>query len=193
MNRVTLFFVFLVIPLANFTTVEDSSKSNRSIVFDDVEKSGRILNDVYNIFNYLSSNVARLLLPIMLKITQEVNVSRSCVRGGMRLLGDLKQNKGWTLKLMDSLGKPMGVFSGNVWLRGDYDQCLNIEVKDSKIRNYNKNLNKIHGKFCSLTIGCNSYRFNEVPKDIKTRKIFRMLEDILLQESRISCGYLHTE
>ncbi|XP_023213478.1 uncharacterized protein LOC111616276, partial [Centruroides sculpturatus] len=80
---------------------------------------------------------------------------------------------------MDSLGKPMGVFSGNVWLRGDYDQCLNIEVKDSKIRNYNKNLNKIHGKFCSLTIGCNSYRFNEVPKDIKTRKIFRMLEDIL--------------
>ncbi|XP_067133914.1 uncharacterized protein [Centruroides vittatus] len=178
MNRVTVSFVFLVISLADFTTVEYSSKSNKSIVSDDIEKSGRILNDIYNSFNYLTGNVARLLLPIMLKITQEVNVSRSCVRGGMRFLGDLKQNKGWTLKLMDSLGKPMGLFSGNQWLHGDYDQCLNIEVKDDKIRNYNKNLNTIYGEFCALTIGFNSYQFNEVPEDNKTRKMFRMFEEI---------------
>ncbi|XP_067121761.1 uncharacterized protein [Centruroides vittatus] len=180
MNQIKLYFIFaLLIPIADFAPVENSSKSNKGIVSDDVEKSGRILNDAHNLFKYVTTNVARLTLPYMLKIAEEVNVSRSCVRSGMRLLSDLKQNKGLTIKLLDSFGKPSGIFSGKTWLHGDYDQCLNIEVKDHKIRKNDKRINTIHGKFCSLTVGYNSYKFSDVPEDTQNTKIFRMLEDIL--------------
>ncbi|XP_067121765.1 uncharacterized protein [Centruroides vittatus] len=179
-NRIILVCVFvLVIPFADFTIVENSSRSNKGAVSDDVEKAGRILNDIHDIFNYVTSNVARLMLPVMLKITEEVNVSRSCIEGGMRLLEDLKQNKAWTLQLIDSLGKPFGIIRGKFWLHGDYDQCLNIEVIDDKSRKNDGKLSTIHGKFCALTIGFNSYEFSDMPVDNNTKNMLRMMRDIV--------------
>ncbi|XP_023238349.1 nose resistant to fluoxetine protein 6-like [Centruroides sculpturatus] len=81
--------------------------------------------------------------------------------------------------LIDSLGKPFGIFSGKFWLHGDYDQCLNIEVIDDETRKNDKKLNTLHGKFCALTIGFNSYEFNDVPVDNNTKNMLRMMKDIV--------------
>ncbi|XP_023226331.1 uncharacterized protein LOC111627024 [Centruroides sculpturatus] len=179
-NRIIVVCVFvLVIPFADFTIVENSSKSNIGADSDDVEKAGRILNDFHDIFKYVTSNVARLMLPVMLKITEDVNVSRSCIEGGMRLLEDLKQNKGWTLQLIDSFGKPFGIIRGKFWLHGDYDQCLNIEAIEDKTRKNEEKLNTIYGKFCALTIGFNSYEFSDVPVDNNTKNILNMMKDFV--------------
>ncbi|XP_023238343.1 uncharacterized protein LOC111637154, partial [Centruroides sculpturatus] len=173
MNSVILVLVFVfVIPFADVITVEDSSESKISAVYDDVEKAARIINDFHDVFTYATSNFARLMLPVLLKITQEVNISRSCIESGMRFLDDLKQSKSWALKLIDSFGKPLGIFTGKFWYHGNYDQCLKIEVKDNEISKRDKTINSIYGKFCALTVGFNSYKFIDVPEDNKTRKIF---------------------
>ncbi|XP_067131959.1 nose resistant to fluoxetine protein 6-like [Centruroides vittatus] len=176
MSRIIVVFVFV---LVDFTSGEDIPKLNKSIVSDDVVKADRILNDFYAGFNYLTSNVARFALPVMLKINEEVKVSRSCVRGAMRLLADLKQNKGWILKLLDSTGKPSGIFSGKTWLHGDYDQCINIEVKDDKIIKTNRRMNTFYGKFCSVNFGFNSYKFRDALEDIPRNKMYKILKDSL--------------
>ncbi|XP_067124335.1 nose resistant to fluoxetine protein 6-like isoform X2 [Centruroides vittatus] len=117
-------------------------------------ETGEILNVLTNIdeeLKDLAKYAYRLGLPYAMEIFDNVKLSSSCLRSGMQFLSDLMKFKGWALKMLDSAGKPQaGMLKGTPWMRGDYDQCLNIVIESN--RRSKKNSKVIRGKFCSVML-----------------------------------------
>ncbi|XP_067134077.1 nose resistant to fluoxetine protein 6-like [Centruroides vittatus] len=111
-------------------------------------------------FKYFQNVIAQNILPYMLKMNEGVKLSSSCVKGGLRFVRDLKQNKGWTLKMIDLIGKASGLFSGTLWFKGDYDQCLNLEADETKTRKSLRNASTIRGRYCAVNIRLHPFKYN---------------------------------
>ncbi|XP_023224277.1 uncharacterized protein LOC111625372 [Centruroides sculpturatus] len=93
-------------------------------------------------------------LPYLMKISEEVKVSLSCTKSSVLFLEDLMKLKEWPLRMIDSFGKlPAGMLGVTLWIPGDYDQCLDIEIPQNKKDITDKETEQVRGKYCALTIG----------------------------------------
>ncbi|XP_023227567.1 uncharacterized protein LOC111628077 [Centruroides sculpturatus] len=120
----------------------------------------------------LTKVLVKNTLPYMMKISEEVKISSSCMRNLMQFAQDFTKLKDWTFRLLDSIAKLLsGFLRGTLWMQEDYDQCLNIESSGNKI---------IRGKFCSVLLKLPKLRENTV-KDISSSEItiVQLLKNII--------------
>ncbi|XP_067124524.1 nose resistant to fluoxetine protein 6-like [Centruroides vittatus] len=111
---------------------------------DENEDALRFIKDMDGKMKTLIRSVVKSSLPYVLKMSEEVTLSSSCMSSLMRFVKDFMKMKDWTFSLLDSIGKPpSGFLRGTLWIQGDYDQCLDIETMENKV---------IRGKFCSVLI-----------------------------------------
>ncbi|XP_067126916.1 nose resistant to fluoxetine protein 6-like [Centruroides vittatus] len=132
----------LVVPGQSLSINE--SLNNETQPRDESERVLHFIKDMDRNMKTLISSVVKSNLPYMLKMSEEVTLSSSCMSSLMRFVKDFMKMKDWTFSLLDSIGKlPSGFLRATLWMQGDYDQCLDIETIDNKI---------IRGKFCSVVI-----------------------------------------
>ncbi|XP_023211196.1 uncharacterized protein LOC111614049 [Centruroides sculpturatus] len=128
--------IHMLVVLLQLITCVNLMATNVSKEVRDEEEVNRVLEmlDIAEakVKGYLKS-LTRAALPYMIRITEETNVSSSCIDAGSLFLRDFRLMKPWTIKLIDSFGKlPAGVLGMTQWIQGDYDQCLSIEIPQNK-------------------------------------------------------------
>lgn len=65
------------------------------------------------------------------KAVPSYNVSEVCINHMLRILQHVIMGSPWALKMLDSSSKiPVSILEGNVIEYGNYDECLNIKVKE---------------------------------------------------------------
>lgn len=75
-----------------------------------------------------------------------ISTKELCNRQWMFFQDNLDRNVLWARKMRDAWGNiPSGIFSGNVYDFGSFDQCLNFE-------HYNEVSGEIIGQHCTLLI-----------------------------------------
>ncbi|XP_067128663.1 uncharacterized protein [Centruroides vittatus] len=91
----------------------------------------------------LIRSVIKSNLPYMLKMSEEVTLSSSCMSSLMRFVQDFMKMKDWTFSCDIGFYRQtsLGFLRATLWLQGDYDQCLDIKTMEYKV---------IRGKFCSV-------------------------------------------
>ncbi|XP_067126908.1 uncharacterized protein [Centruroides vittatus] len=110
----------------------------------------------------LTKFIVKSTLPYVMKISEEVKISSSCMRNLMRFAQDFTKMKDWTFRLLDSIAKPpSGFLRATLWMQGDYDQCLHVESSGNKV---------IRGKFCSVLLKLPKLRQDTV-KEISSSDI----------------------
>ncbi|XP_067123870.1 nose resistant to fluoxetine protein 6-like [Centruroides vittatus] len=146
---------------------------------NELDKTVKILNLAEKNLRNLTKFVVKFALPYLMKLSEETNLTSSCVKSGVMFMKDLTQLKEWPLQMLDSMGKPSaGMLGLTPWIRGDYDQCLNIDSgHSSKLKN-SKNIN---GMYCSIKL--------EVPKinpetaelilNFKNNTLLHLLENLV--------------
>lgn len=126
---------------------------NESMVTDGTLKTSeadQILQELDILEKQVKSfakSAVRFGLPFFMRTAEKANLTHSCIKSGIQFLRDFLQLKPWTLRMLDSLGKPSsGMLNGMTWIRGDYDQCL-------KIKNpLNRENEIIQGKYCVIMV-----------------------------------------
>ncbi|XP_023210847.1 nose resistant to fluoxetine protein 6-like [Centruroides sculpturatus] len=135
-------FLFIIFCKSNEVPEKEIENSTQNINWSELDKTVKFLNEAEKNYRNLAKSVVKFALPYLMKLSEETNLSSSCVRSGVMFMRDLTQLKEWPLQMLDSIGKfPSGFLRGTLWIQGDYDQCLDIEIIQNKL---------IRGKFCSV-------------------------------------------
>ncbi|XP_067134913.1 nose resistant to fluoxetine protein 6-like [Centruroides vittatus] len=155
-KRIVLFvlFVFIIFCKSNEVLEKESGYITEKMDSSELDKTVKFLNAAEKNLRNLAKSVVKFALPYLMKLSEKTNLTSSCVKSGVMFMRDLTQLKKWPLQMLDSMGKPSaGMLGLTSWIRGDYDQCLNIDSgHSSKLRN-SKNIN---GMYCAIKF--------EVPK-----------------------------
>ncbi|XP_023211197.1 nose resistant to fluoxetine protein 6-like [Centruroides sculpturatus] len=176
--------IHMLVVLLQLITCVNLIAINVSKEVRDEEEVNRVVEMLDNaetkVKGYLKS-LTRAALPYMIRITEETNLSSSCIEAGSLFLRDFRLMKPWTIKLMDSFGKlPAGVLGMTQWIQGDYDQCLSIEIpRNKKITNSEKK--HVGGKYCALKIGLSNSIMN-ITKSIhhfENNSLIKLAKDIV--------------
>ncbi|XP_054722261.1 uncharacterized protein LOC129232051, partial [Uloborus diversus] len=94
---------------------------------------------------FVSSGLKKVL-PVMYDFSNRVNLSSTCVKQGLRLLGGIKRLDTWALSFIDASGKSIdGLLSSTIASFGDFDQCLNSVAKRKE---GNEEVVTFKGKYC---------------------------------------------
>ncbi|XP_057670643.1 nose resistant to fluoxetine protein 6-like [Diorhabda carinulata] len=79
------------------------------------------------------------------KILEAAGVKNQCAKDLKKLLKDAIFLKRWALEMLDASSKiPSGLLAGNIYMTGNYDQCLNI--------NHYLNETNIYGQYCTVFV-----------------------------------------
>lgn len=144
--------LLLMISGANFTKQDELKNGNKTEKSTEDDKTLQFILNLENSLRDIVKYVYKLSLPYTVRIAQEIKLSPSCMKSGIRLLRDFMQMKSLPLKMLDSFGKPFpGILKGTLWFRGDYDECLNIESLENR-----RKTDIIRGKYCSVYIKLNA-------------------------------------
>ncbi|XP_023214128.1 uncharacterized protein LOC111617014 [Centruroides sculpturatus] len=171
--------IHMLVVLLQLITCVNLMATNVSKEVRDEEEVNRVLEMLDNaeakVKGYLKS-LTRAALPYMIRITEETNLSSSCIEAGSLFLRDFRLMKPWTIKLIDSFGKlPAGVLGMTQWIQGDYDQCLSIEIPRNKRKVTNGEKKQVGGKYCALKIGLSNSIMNT------TNSIYRFENNSLIK------------
>ncbi|XP_023232400.1 nose resistant to fluoxetine protein 6-like [Centruroides sculpturatus] len=94
------------------------------------------------------NNLIRQSLPVMIRVNSDSKMSRECSTAFYQLTFGLQNMKSWAMRMLDSSGRPpAGVLDGSFVDYGDYDECLNVVVKDER-----QNEEKFRGHYCRINI-----------------------------------------
>lgn len=126
-----------------------SDNNTRSLSLEKVKKEN--LDDetwmnTEKLIRQMIDMLTKRALPLIMKISSQVDLSSDCMGSLMKLFMDLRQFKGWAVKMVDAMGKPTaGLLEGVVASLGSYDECLNIQVERAR-------KSPIKGQYCLLEI-----------------------------------------
>ncbi|XP_023222900.1 nose resistant to fluoxetine protein 6-like [Centruroides sculpturatus] len=124
-----------------------SENNNRSLSVDKINNENIDYETWVNaekLIRQFMDIVTKKALPLIVKINSEVTLSSDCMGSLMKLFMDLRQFKGWAVKMIDAMGKPTaGLLEGVVASLGSYDECLDIEVERPR-------KTPIRGQYCLL-------------------------------------------
>ncbi|XP_052899878.1 nose resistant to fluoxetine protein 6-like [Anopheles moucheti] len=80
--------------------------------------------------------------------TSQLHNETRCDRQLLALVAGIQAKEFWTVKLLDSWGKwPAGIFSGNLYELGHYDQCVDLRHEHGS-----PIIGTIRGRYCFLTV-----------------------------------------
>ncbi|XP_049288164.1 nose resistant to fluoxetine protein 6-like [Anopheles funestus] len=80
--------------------------------------------------------------------TRQLRNETQCDRQLLALVAGVQAKEFWTVKLLDSWGKwPAGIFSGNLYELGHYDQCIDLRHEHGM-----PTVGTIQGRYCLLTV-----------------------------------------
>ncbi|XP_023224279.1 uncharacterized protein LOC111625374 [Centruroides sculpturatus] len=140
-----LLTIFLCYAKCNNTEPEDGN---------DFRRTSMMLENAEMRIKTALKSVLKQSLSYLMKISEEVNVSSPCMKSSVLFLKDLIKLKEWPLRIIDSFGKlPAGMLGVTLWISGDYDQCLDINIPQNKKQITDKEKEQVRGKYCALTIG----------------------------------------
>ncbi|XP_023241103.1 uncharacterized protein LOC111639446 [Centruroides sculpturatus] len=121
---------------------------------DDFQQTSMMLENAEMRIKTALKSVLKPSLPYLMRIFEEVNVSSPCTKSSVLFLKNLMKLKEWPLRMIDSFGKlPAGMLGVTLWISGDYDQCLDIEIPQNKKEITDEGKKQVRGKYCALTIG----------------------------------------
>ncbi|XP_054720749.1 uncharacterized protein LOC129230376 [Uloborus diversus] len=96
----------------------------------------------------LKSGVGKIIrraMPYLMKEIYKKDVTASCLGALMQLSTALRQSKLWAYKMLDSSGRfPEGFLSGTLTSLGNYEECVNIHVNETKL--------KLQGQYCTISL-----------------------------------------
>ncbi|XP_054711039.1 O-acyltransferase like protein-like [Uloborus diversus] len=131
------------ISVANFKNNKNSI-SETSAESSSIEDQWR---DLEKTFRRYTDSVMKKVLPKILRIHSQLNVSTQCNSAMMQLITGLRNFKSWAIRMVDASGRlPSGSLEGTLTDLGDYDQCLDIL---QPLRNKHK---QIRGQYCTLEV-----------------------------------------
>ncbi|XP_064611188.1 O-acyltransferase like protein-like [Liolophura sinensis] len=87
-----------------------------------------------------------------------IPINKHCVNDITMAYQALLSGKSWALQMLDATGKPgAGILKGNLYMVGNYDQCLSVSVRDTQtiIRRRDKvgvDYERFKGHYCRLTV-----------------------------------------
>lgn len=145
-SKIILYFIFILY-------LNGLQEISASINFSFGEKNESKVNILKKYINDLGNNITNFVYPYLIKMASEVNISVPCKISGIKLYSGLKLAKTWSLKMLDSVGRPVtGLQLLSFWLLGNYDQCLNIIApKNERISSTFQN-ELFRGKYCALKV-----------------------------------------
>ncbi|KAG8197946.1 hypothetical protein JTE90_020322 [Oedothorax gibbosus] len=99
------------------------------------------------------NSILRSLLPKIVGGSGGAKLSPRCTGGMMKVFGYIRRMKGWTLKMIDSMGKPSsGILKGTAYSMGDYDQCLDLSVSSKGAETTDIKEEMFRGKYCRVRV-----------------------------------------
>nr|XP_042908305.1 uncharacterized protein LOC122271368 [Parasteatoda tepidariorum] len=91
------------------------------------------------------SKIIRKAMPVVMKEIYKKDISTTCLSTLLQFTSALKQSKKWAYLMLDSSGRiPEGFLQGTVTSMGNYDECLAINVNETKL--------KLRGQYCTIEI-----------------------------------------
>lgn len=95
----------------------------------------------------------RSLLPKIVGGAGTSTLSPRCMAGMMKILGNIRRLKGWSIKILDSIGKPSaGILKGTSYSLGHYDQCVDLIVSNKGLETNNITGAMFRGMYCKVRI-----------------------------------------
>ncbi|KAJ8922594.1 hypothetical protein NQ315_007624 [Exocentrus adspersus] len=100
------------------------------------------------------NNVFEVVLKVLKNRLEDIvdksGVKSQCGTDLKILLRDLIRRRLWALQMLDASGKPgAGLLAGNIYVMGNFDECLNIHEEN--------NNTIIDGQYCTVTVTPGSY------------------------------------
>ncbi|GBM00705.1 Nose resistant to fluoxetine protein 6 [Araneus ventricosus] len=166
MNFRFLYVLFLLVLLngsARSETVNDSiTVSGITDVVVEDELTTEVPKQTYKeaekeITEFINS-LLRQILPQIVGGSGNAKLSPQCTAGMMKIFGYVRRMKGWTIKMLDSMGKPAsGILKGTAYSMGSYDECLDLSITSKGAETSEATEAMFQGKYCRVKI-----RFPEV-------------------------------
>ncbi|GIX79517.1 nose resistant to fluoxetine protein 6 [Caerostris darwini] len=104
------------------------------------------------------NSLLRQILPKVVGGSGDAKLTPQCTAGMMKIFGYVRRMRGWTIKMLDSMGKPSaGILKGTSYSMGDYDECLDLSVTSKGMETDVAEDEMFRGKYCRVKI-----RFPEV-------------------------------
>ncbi|XP_054717952.1 nose resistant to fluoxetine protein 6-like [Uloborus diversus] len=104
------------------------------------------------------NSLLRSLLPKIIGGSGTAKLSQKCTGAMMKIFGNVRRLKGWTLKMLDSMGKPTaGILKGNSHSMGNYDQCVALSVTSRGKETSDPSEAMFRGMYCKIKV-----RFSDI-------------------------------
>ncbi|KFM69980.1 hypothetical protein X975_11811, partial [Stegodyphus mimosarum] len=99
------------------------------------------------------NSLLRSILPKVVSGSGSASLSPRCTAGMMKIFGSIRRLKGWTLKLLDSMGKPTtGILTGTSYSMGSYDECINLAVTKKGEETTDPTEEMFRGMYCKIRV-----------------------------------------
>ncbi|XP_035226406.1 uncharacterized protein LOC118198756, partial [Stegodyphus dumicola] len=99
------------------------------------------------------NSLLRSILPKVVSGSGSASLSPRCTAGMMKIFGSIRRLKGWTLKLLDSMGKPTaGILTGTSYSMGSYDECINLAVTKKGEETTDPKEEMFRGMYCKIRV-----------------------------------------
>lgn len=114
-----------------------------------------VTNDWEHLENLLKNLVKSGMKSLMPSVTDgmnNINISSSCFRDTIQLIGGIQKLKTWAIRFLDSTAKSVdGLLSGTFFAFGSYDECIDTVAYNQR-SGKNKGEVMFTGKYCTLRI-----------------------------------------
>ncbi|GFS78847.1 nose resistant to fluoxetine protein 6 [Nephila pilipes] len=92
-----------------------------------------------------TNKIIRKALPALMKEIYKKDISTTCLTTLLHTSNALKQSKAWAFKMLDSSGRlPEGMMYGTLTSLGNYQECVEIRVNDTKLT--------MKGQYCTVVL-----------------------------------------
>nr|XP_042905030.1 nose resistant to fluoxetine protein 6-like [Parasteatoda tepidariorum] len=141
----------------NVTVIVNSE--NITLGYDEgiVEETTEIPEQTFQeaekeILDFVNS-LLKQLLPKVVGGSGAAELSPKCIAGMMKIFGNVRRLKGWTIKMIDSLGKTTpGILMGTSYTMGNYDECLDLSISSKGEETSDPSQEMFRGKYCRIKI-----------------------------------------
>ncbi|CAL1293443.1 unnamed protein product [Larinioides sclopetarius] len=90
-----------------------------------------------------TNKIMRKALPAIMKEVYKKDLSATCLTSLLHAANAFKQNKAWAFKMLDASGRlPEGFLQGTLTSLGNYQECVEIRVNESRIN--------MKGQYCTV-------------------------------------------
>lgn len=167
--------------LLMFSSLSFSSKAQLLKIFDETPEIIRDpatvtkqWEDLERIFKKLMNDGVKLVMPLIMDDMQATNISSTCIKETMHVIGGMRKLKPWAMRFFDSTAKGLdGALSLSLYSYGSYDECVDT-VAINERSGKQKGEKMFTGKYCIVRIKPplppkrESFRIHEVMTELKS-------------------------